>query len=282
MPMRAVFITLTQASRAPGSVTTMRRTVSRRRSSRSPEAWSTSTAAITMGLLMTWLATPSSGAVCGSAPIAKNQRFKRCSVPLTWARCARAVSGTCVGSCSARASCAPLCQRFAGFTSRHFRITSCSQGGQSARSARGGIGSTYSRRRRPRTVTGEPKGRWPVVKWYSITPSANRSERGSSRTYCTCSGDMYGPVPIGSENSSSSRSGRRSWCDSPKSIITAVPSGRKTMLLGFTSRCTRCWRCSSCSAVATREPISMTSSIASGASSSRARSDGPSMRSITM
>ena len=63
---------------------------------------------------------------------------------------------------------------------------------------------------------------------------------------------------------------------------TAVPSGRNMMLLGLTSRCTRCWRCRSCKAVATREPISITSSSASGASSSRPRRLTPSMRSITM
>jgi hypothetical protein len=111
MPMRAVFITLTQASRAPGSVSTMRRTVSRSLSSRPGAAWSTSTAAITMGLFISWLAAPSFGVrVCrlgaqGEEPALEALRSGcRCFC----LRSARRVSATWVGFCSASASCAPL------------------------------------------------------------------------------------------------------------------------------------------------------------------------------
>ena len=47
-------------------------------------------------------------------------------------------------------------------------------------SARGGTGSRYKRRRRPAGLPGLPKGRSPVARWYSITPSANRSLRAST------------------------------------------------------------------------------------------------------
>ena len=47
---------------------------------------------------------------------------------------------------------------------------------------------------------------------------------------------MYGHVPIGSLNSSASRSGNASWRDRPKSTSTAVPSARISTLLGLMSR----------------------------------------------
>ena len=106
MPMRAVFMTLTQARRAPVSICMMRRTVPSSFLSSAGVLFLMPTATMMMGLRSTcWLA-PSS--LLGSAPMALNQRLTVLSVLPVAMRSARAVRGICSGCCRSSASCAPV------------------------------------------------------------------------------------------------------------------------------------------------------------------------------
>src|SRR6218665_840515 len=64
-------------------------------------------------------------------------------------------------------------------------MTSCNQGGMSARCWRGGAGVIHRRCLMPLRVPGAPKGSSPVASSYSMTPMAKMSLRGSPRTPTT-------------------------------------------------------------------------------------------------
>ena len=104
--MRAVRITLTQARRAPGSVCTMRRTISRSCSSNAGLAPWTSTAAIRMGLRLTCSVTEPLASA--SLPSAMNQRLSVFRRPARVMRVARRVSSTASGRCRSSTSCEAL------------------------------------------------------------------------------------------------------------------------------------------------------------------------------
>ena len=139
MPMRLVFMTPTQARRAPGSAATMRRTVSRCRSSSGSVALLTSTAARMIGARLS--CSPTEARAVGSAPSAPSQRRQVCSRPGVVSRPARSVSAIWSGWLRSCIRCAALGWRSSAFTSRQRRMISCSHGGQSGRSRRGGTGA---------------------------------------------------------------------------------------------------------------------------------------------
>ncbi len=84
---------------------------------------------------------------------------------------------------------------------------------------------------------GPANGRTPVTISYAITPSENRSVRGSSGLPESCSGARYPAVPSATPVWVSRESPSIDFA-MPKSMILTVPSSRTRTLAGLMSRCT--------------------------------------------
>ena len=159
---------------------------------------------------------------------------------------------------AASRSCA-LEKRFRGSFSRQRPMTAARSSGRSARTRPTGGG--VSRRIADASSAEEPpaKGRVPDAISYRTIPSEKRSVLASSGRPETCSGDMYGTVPITAPASESPAVAvASSLPDGPESVLFARPKSRSftrppdvsRTFAGFRSRWTIPFSCAAASASA--------------------------------